>query len=226
MGIVGVSCFNTFAYLGLQQTTATNALLINSFIPIIIILLSRIKPGIPISLLKMSGILVSSAGVVLLVTKGSVTNLLALSINQGDLWILLAAFTWAVYSISLRWRPAQLSAKSFLLFTMLIGFIFLGPFYWFNVFNETALVVNSVNLMAILYVAAFASVGAFLLWNQGVKLVGAAIAGQFIHLMPVLGTIMAVIFLGESLFWYHVIGAVAIATGILLSLRQQSVITE
>lgn len=219
MSILGVSCFNTFAYLGLQQTTATNALLINSFIPILIILLSRIKPGIPISPGKLAGIIVSSIGVVLLVIQGSLDNLLALSFNRGDLWILTAALTWAVYSIGLRWRPAELSSKSFLLFTMITGLLVLGLFYWFNPFNEAPLILSIANGLAIFYVAAFASVGAFLLWNQGVKLVGAATAGQFIHLMPILGTAMAIVFLGERLYWYHFIGALAIATGILLSLR-------
>ena len=219
MSVLGVSCFNTFAYLGLQHTTATNALLINSFIPILIILLSRIKPGVPISPLKILGILVSSVGVVLLVVQGHWQNLLTLSFNQGDLWILGAAFTWAVYSIGLRWRPTGLSSRAFLLFTMISGLMVLAPFYWINPFNEAPLVLNLHNSLAIFYVAAFASVGAFLLWNQGVKLVGAASAGQFIHLMPILGTLMAMIFLGERLYWFHFIGALAIASGILLSVR-------
>ncbi len=219
MSVLSVSCFNTFVYLGLQQSTATNALLINSFIPMLIILLARIKPGIPISGIKLIGIVISSAGVLLLVMRGSLENLLALSFNQGDLWVLTAAFVWAVYSISLRWRPTALSAQAFLLFNMIVGLLFLGPFHWFNVFDEPVLQLNAANMMTIFYVAAFASVGAFLLWNQGVKLVGAASAGQFIHLMPVLGTAMAIVYLGEQLFWYHIIGALAIASGILLSLK-------
>lgn len=219
MGILGVAGFNTFVYLGLQQTTATNALLINSFIPILIILLSRIKPGISFSAKKLVGIVVSTAGMIMLVTHGSLGNLLAFRINQGDLWILLAAFIWATYSISLQWRPAELSAAGFLLFSMIIGVLVLSPFYWLNIFEEPALEINMPNLMGIGYIAIFASIGAFLLWNQGVKLVGAGTAGQFIHLMPVFGTVLAVLFLGEQLFWYHIAGAIAIGSGIFLSLR-------
>lgn len=222
MGILGVACFNTFAYLGLQKTTATNALLINSFIPILIILLSRIKPGVPYSFNKIVGILMSTCGVVLLVAQGSLDNLKSLSFNQGDLWILLAAFTWAVYSISLRWRPGNLSSITFLLVTMIVGVMVLSPIYALNLLHEPEIYFNQSNVTAILYVALFASIGAFLLWNQGVKLVGAGTAGQFIHLMPVLGTIMAVIFLGERLFWYHVLGAIGIASGILFSLRDSN----
>lgn len=219
LGTFGVAGFNTFAYLGLNQTTATNALLINSFIPILIILLSLVMLGTPITKMKLIGILVSTCGVLLLVSRGDVDKLLALEINRGDLWVLLAAFIWAVYSISLRWRPAELTAPVFLTFTIIIGVLVLSPVYWFNWLDEPAFIVNSANMGAIAYVALFASIGAFLFWNQGVKTVGAGTAGQFIHLMPVFGTIMAVIFLSEQLFWFHIAGAVAIGSGIYLSLK-------
>ncbi len=220
MGTFGVAGFNTFAYLGLSHTTATNALLINTFIPILIILLSRIYPGTPIRLVQVLGIVISTMGVMLLVAKGSLDNLLAFRINRGDLWVLVAAFVWAVYSISLRWRPLELSASAFLSITMIIGVAILSPIYWFNWLDEPAFVVSTPNLLAIGYVALFASLGAFLCWNQGVKMVGADTAGQFIHMMPVFGTIMAVSFLGERLYWFHILGAIAIGSGIYLSLRQ------
>ena len=219
MGTLSVAGFNTLAYLGLQETTATNAVLINSFIPILIILFSRIMPGTSISLLKLLGILISSVGVMLLLTRGSLDNLLAFQLNRGDLWVLSAAGVWAIYSISLRWRPTQLSASAFLLVTMITGDLILTPIYWLNLLDEPVMAININNLMAISYVALFASIGAYLCWNQGVKMVGASTAGQFIHLMPLFGTAMAIIFLGEQLFWFHLLGAVAIGSGILLSLR-------
>lgn len=222
MGAIAVSGFNTFVYLGLQHTTAMNALLINSFIPILIILLSRLIPGIPIQKRQLLGILVSTAGMILLVTRGDFENLLNLDINRGDLWMLLAALCWAVYSISLKWRPQQLSATSFLLISMILGLLILGPFYWLNVFNEAPFNFNFNNLVVVGYVAIFASIGAFLLWNQGVKVVGAGTAGQFIHLMPVFGSVLAIVFLGEQLFWFHVLGALAIGGGIYLSVTQLS----
>ena len=219
LGVIGVAGFNTFAYLGLQHTSATNALLINSFIPILIIVLSSIYPGIPITLSKMAGVLLSSAGVILLVIRGDWGNLTNLEVNQGDLWILLAALTWAVYSIGLRKRPAELTAPVFLTFTMIIGVLVLSPFFWLNLLGEAKFEMTSGNLLVVFYVAVFASIGAFLFWNQGVKVVGAGIAGQFIHLMPVFGTIMAVGFLSEQLFWFHGVGALAIGAGIFWTLK-------
>jgi drug/metabolite transporter (DMT)-like permease len=221
MGTLGVAGFNTFAYLGLHSTSATNALLINSFIPILIILLSRIYPGVPISPLRLIGILISTAGVLMLVSRGELANLLAFRINSGDLWVLGAAFIWAVYSISLRWRPLEITAPVFLSVTMMVGVLVLSPIFWLNLNHEQPFETNPANLLAIAYVALFASIGAYMFWNQGVKIVGAGTAGQFIHLMPVFGTTMAVVFLSEQLYWFHLAGALAIALGIILSLRSK-----
>ncbi len=219
MGAVGVAGFNSFAYLGLNKTTATNALLINSFIPILIILLSRIIPGTRITPGKLLGIAVSTLGVLLLVSRGQLGDLMALNINVGDLWVLLAALLWAIYSICLRYRPAELSATAFLGVTMIVGVVILSPVYWLNPLQESPFVANSANMAAVGYVAVFASIVAFLFWNQGVKAVGARSAGQFIHLMPVFGTLMAIAFLGEQLYWFHVLGVVAIGSGIYVSMR-------
>ena len=221
LGVLGVAGFNTFAYLGLHQTTATNALLINSFIPILIILLSRIYPGQPIRWNQFLGILISTCGVAVLIAQGRLERLLALDINRGDLWVLAAALIWAVYSIGLRFRPAQLAPSSFLAFTVLVGVLTLAPIYWLDLLAEPPFEPTAANLTAVGYVAVFASVGAYLFWNQGVKVVGAGAAGQFIHLMPVFGTLMAVLFLGERLHGYHLAGAAAIAAGIYLSLARR-----
>ena len=221
MGTLGVAGFNTFAYLGLHSTSATNALLINSFIPILIILLSRIYPGVAVPPLRFVGILVSTVGVLTLVSRGEMANLLAFRINSGDLWVLGAAFIWAVYSISLRWRPLAITAPVFLSVTMMVGVLVLSPIFWFNLNHEPAFEFSAGNMLAIAYVALFASIGAYMFWNQGVKVVGAGTAGQFIHLMPVFGTTMAVVFLSEQLYWFHLAGAAAIALGIILSLRSK-----
>jgi drug/metabolite transporter (DMT)-like permease len=221
LGVLGVAGFNTFAYLGLHETTATNALLINSFIPILIILLSRIYPGLPIRWHQLLGIVVSTAGVAILIAQGRLERLLALEINRGDLWVLGAALIWAVYSIGLKFRPPELKPFSFLAFTVLVGVLALAPVHWLNLLDEPAFEPTAANLAAVAYVALFASVGAYLFWNHGVRVVGAGAAGQFIHLMPVFGTLMAIAFLGERLHGYHLAGGAAIAAGIWLSLSRR-----
>lgn len=221
VGVLGVAGFNTFIYLGLQHTTVTNALLINSFIPILILLLTGIMRLGALSRMQLLGILISTLGMLMLVMRGDVQRLLSLTFNRGDLWILLAAFDWAIYSIALRWRPTGLSSSGFLLGSMIVGVTVMTPLVWLSGPAQPALLMDASKVFAILYVALFASIFAFLLWNQGIKQVGPAIGGQFIHLMPVFGAMMAMMFLGERLHWFHVVGAAATGCGIYLSLRSR-----
>jgi drug/metabolite transporter (DMT)-like permease len=222
MGLLGVAGFNSFVYQGLQHTTATNALLINSFIPILIIALGWLLPGALRSRRQLAGVVISTLGMLLLIMRGDPRRLLDLSFNQGDLWILLAALDWAVYSIALRWRPADLSPRVFLLATMIIGVALLAPLYWLNPFDEPRPQVSVDTFLVVAYVALFASIGAFLLWNQGIAIVGAARGGQFIHLMPLFGALLAIVFLGERLAWFHLGGGFAIGLGIYLSLMTRN----
>lgn len=219
LSTVGVAGFNTCVYLGLQTTTATNGLLINSMIPILIILCS-LALGVKIRLMQGLGVLTSLLGVIFLVCHGELERLYQLSINTGDLWVLLAALLWAIYSIGLKVKPAELSAMAFLGFSISVGSLVLSPIYWLNWAGEPAWQLSWQNGSAVVYTAVFASLVAYFCWNQGVKLVGASMAGQFIHLMPVFGTVLAVAFIGEQLAWFQLIGAMAIGSGIYLSLRQ------
>ncbi|MFO6423210.1 DMT family transporter [Motilimonas sp. KMU-193] len=220
LSTVGVAGFNTCVYLGLQTTTATNGLLINSMIPILIILCSLVL-GVKIRLLQGLGVFISLLGVIFLVCHGELERLYHLSINSGDLWVLLAALLWAIYSIGLKVKPAELSAMAFLGFSISVGSLVLSPIYWFNWVDEPAWQLSWQNGSAVVYTAVFASLVAYFCWNQGVKLVGASTAGQFIHLMPVFGTVLAVVFIGEQLAWFQLMGAMAIGSGIYLSLRQR-----
>ncbi len=217
LGVLGVAGFNTFVYLGLQHTSATNALLINSAIPIFIILISRLLLGQRLNGRQHLGVVLSLLGVVTLILQGSWSHLLELRSRPGDLWILLAALNWASYSVLLRWKPAALQALPFLGVTIIVGLSILAPLHGFDLLHEPDWPVNALNLGGILYVALFASVLAFLGWNEGVKRIGAPRAGQFVHLMPVFGTLIAVLFLHETLQGYHLIGASLIALGIALS---------
>jgi drug/metabolite transporter (DMT)-like permease len=220
MGLLGVAGFNSFVYLGLQHTEATNALLINSFIPILIIVIGWLLPGALRDMRQLTGVVISTLGMLLLIMRGEPNSLLDLDFNRGDLWLLLAALVWAIYSIALRWRPAGLSARAFLLATMFVGVAFLAPWYWLDLAGEPVFSFNAEVAMVIAYVALFASIGAFLLWNQGIAVVGAARGGQFIHLMPVFGSVLAIAFLGERLAWYHLGGGFLIGLGIYLSIKQ------
>jgi drug/metabolite transporter (DMT)-like permease len=222
-GILGISCFNTFVYIGLHSTTATNALLLNSIIPVLIVIISRIFAATPVSRPQAAGILMSLAGVVTIICRADVGRLLALRVNGGDLWVLLAVVCWAVHTFRLRVRPAELHPLSFLSAIIAIGLVFIFPFYLWEISRGGRVTLDLVSCGSLLYVSVFPSVLAYLFWNQAVVELGPNKAGLFIHLMPVFGTILSIVFLGESLKLFHVAGICLISLGIYLTTARRRI---
>jgi len=220
--ILGVSCFNTFVYIGLHSTTAVNALLVNSVIPVLIVVLSRIMAYVPITRQQAVGVILSLAGVVTIICRADAGLLLSLQLNRGDGWVLLAVVSWALYTFMLRKRPAFLHPFSFLTAIMIIGLLALSPFYAWETVQGRRVGTDLATWGSILYVALFPSVAAFIFWNQAVGEVGPARAGLFLHLMPVFGAILSFIFLGEALHPYHLAGMVLIFSGISLATDRKS----
>ena len=220
LALLSVSLFNSLAYISLQYTTATNATLFNSFIPIFILIISSLFFNEPISKKQVLGVAISLLGVIAILTKLDQTILMSLQINQGDLWMLLASLDWALYSILLKYlRPKELTAVSFLGILMIIGTILILPVYLLNPFAEPTMTLNRDMLSALIYIAVFPSIVSYLVWNYGMQRLGAATGGQYIHLMPLFGAIMAVIFLGEAIQLYHIVGALLIGSGLWLSIH-------
>lgn len=222
LSLLSVTGFNTLAYIGLQHTTATNGTLLNSFIPIFILVISSLFFTENITKSQILGVLISLTGVFMILSKLDIAIIKQLDFNRGDIWILVAAVDWALYSILLkRYRPSDLSAFAFLGTTIIFGVTMLSPIFLLNPFNEIPLAFNQHNMLTLLYIALFPSIFAYLAWNYGISKVGASIGGQFIHLMPFFGAIMAILFLNEQIKLYHLLGGLAIATGLWLSMRKQ-----
>ncbi|MCU0836282.1 MAG: DMT family transporter [Chromatiaceae bacterium] len=217
LGFLGVANFNTFVYLGLQSTTATNAVLLQSTTPVLIVGLSFVLLGERISSRQAAGILVSLAGVGAIVLEGDAARLADLSLNRGDLWVLAAVLTWALYSVCLRWRPVQIEPLVLLTTTIAAGVVLLLPIYLWDLSRGGGFAVNETSLGAITYVALFPSVLAYVFWNRAVAELGANRTGQFLHLMPVFGTLLAMVLLGERMRGYHLVGIALIGAGIWLA---------
>lgn len=218
LALLGVSGFNTFVYLGLQTTSATNGVLIQSTMPVLILFLNWLFFRSLVKLVEVVAILLSMLGVAVIISSGAPLRLFAGDWDLGDLWILAAALTWALYSVLLRWRPAGLDPMAFLGFTLLLGTAALLPFFLVETYAGRSPQWDASGLLTIAYVAVFPSALAYLFWNRGVEAVGPNTAGHFIHLMPVLGVLMAVLFLGEDVGWFHLAGALLVASGIGLKL--------
>jgi len=217
--ILGVSAFNKVLYCGLQTTTATNALLINSSIPIMIIVLSAIILNTKITNIQSVGIILSTLGVVFLILKGELENIITLEFTTGDLWILLACILWALYTVLLKFKPKELNAFDFLSITVFIGIVALSFVFFFLGYSfELSFLEKDEVLYSLIYIVIFPSLLSFYFWNMSIVEIGANKAGQFTHLMPIFGAILAYIFLGERLEFYHLVGILFIGIGIYLSI--------
>jgi drug/metabolite transporter (DMT)-like permease len=218
-GVLGIAAFNTFLYYGLQTTTATNGLLINSSIPVMIIVLSAFILKIKLTKVQTFGIILSTLGVVFLILKGNLENIITLEFTRGDLWILLACITWALYSVLLKYKPKDLNSFDFLSITIFIGIIALTIIFFILGYDfEFSSLNNEKVFYPFIYMVIFPSLLSFYFWNTAIVAIGANKAGQFTHLMPIFGAILAYIFLGEVLEAYHLAGAIFIAIGIYLSI--------
>ncbi|CAM3837096.1 DMT family transporter [Arcobacter cloacae] len=219
LGGLGIAGFNTFLYYGLQTTTATNALLINSSTPIFIIIFSVIIFKSSINKLQLFGVFLSTIGVIYLILKGELNHILDLHFTVGDLWIIAACIDWALYSVLLKYKPKELNSLEFFSITTLIGtFILYLVFIYQGYSLEFSFLENKEVLYSLAYIVIFPSILSFYFWNKATIEIGANKAGQFAHLMPIFGAILAYIFLKEKVQGYHLIGTIFIALGIYLSI--------
>jgi len=218
LSALGIAAFNTLVYTGLRSTTAINGILLQSALPIAIVAISYLFFRDTITPLQGLGVLVSLSGAITIIIRGSLHVLAELSLNTGDVLIFIAVICYAAYSVFLRKRPA-LHPLSFLTATFITGTIILLPLYLWEHFTREAMPVDRLTCIAVGYVAIFPSILAYLCFNRGVELLGANRAGLFIHLMPVFGSIMAIVFLGERFKAFHGVGIVLILSGIVLATR-------
>ncbi|GAB2899754.1 DMT family transporter [Uliginosibacterium flavum] len=219
LGLLGITGYNTLAYLGLQTTTATNGVLLNSFIPIVIIGLGCAFLGKRLHALQSLGVSVSLAGVTVIVAHGELVRLATLSFNPGDLWIMVSVFVWAGYTLLLQRRPAGLAPMLLLALLTAIGLLGLLPFYLWELAQGRVIHATLPALAGIAYTGIFPAFLGYVFWNRAVARVGAASAGLFIHLMPVATPLLSALFLGEAPQAYHFAGMALIIAGIFLSTR-------
>jgi drug/metabolite transporter (DMT)-like permease len=216
LSATGIATYNTMSYIGLTDTTALNVLLLQSAGPLVIILWAFALFGDRPTLWQAAGVLLSLAGVATIAAHGSLEVLLHLSLNRGDVWILVAMAIYGAYAALFRRRPAA-HPLSFLVAAMGLGSMMILPFYLWE-FAQGGRIEGSVPAwLGMAYIAVFPSFVAYLFFNRGIELIGAARAGQSWHLMPVFGSILAVLFLGETFYAYHAVGIAMIAGGILLA---------
>ncbi len=220
LGVLGVGCYNTFAYIALQYTSATNAVLLNSFIPVATIAISWAFLGKRLRPLEGLGVCISLIGAVTIIARGELSVLLHLDLNRGDLWMLGAVLVWAVYTVGLAWRPVGVHPMLMLGSITLIGLLAIAPAYAWELIQGRHIRMSLPSLASLAYVGIFPSFVGYIFYNRGVAEVGANRASLFIHLMPVFGTLLSALFLAEIPKAYHYAGIALIFTGIWLTMRK------
>jgi drug/metabolite transporter (DMT)-like permease len=215
LALLGISCFNTLLYTAVHTTTAVNGALIQTTMPAVIILVSRIIYREKSAVMQLLGVVLCAAGAATIVMRGSMTLVVQLDFATGDFLVIAAVVLYALYSVLLRDRPA-IHPLAFLSVTFSLGAMGLLPFYLGELLLKGPLEVDLRVAGSIGFVAVFPSIVAYFCWNRGVQLIGANRAGLFINLVPVFASALAIVFLGESVRWYHFTGLALIFGGAIL----------
>jgi drug/metabolite transporter (DMT)-like permease len=217
LALAGVTVFQSLVYLGLETTTAINAVLINASAPAFIVVCSWLVDRERAGWRQIAGMLISFAGVIVIVCQGEPARLLQLEFHRGDAWILLAMPIWGIYSVLVKRCPPELRGVALTFVLAAIGLAMLVPLYFAVGQRGPLRLPTAAEAGAVLYVAIAASVLAFLCWNRGVAVVGANAAGFTLPLLPAFGTVLAIVLLGESFHAYHAAGFAVLLAGVLLS---------
>ena len=217
LSFCGVAMFQTLVYLGLRTTGAINAVLINSTLPVSMILISWAVLRDTVTPRQVAGLFVSLAGVLVIVTRGEIGHWSEMRFAAGDLWILLAMPVWSLYSVLLRRKPAELGGMPLVLVLALTGLLFLGAGYALEMQSLPQRMPEWPAMAGVLYLGIFASVAAFACWNAAVAALGANVAGFSIHLLPAFGALLAIAFLGERFEAFHLWGVIGIFCGVALA---------
>jgi drug/metabolite transporter (DMT)-like permease len=215
LSVLGIICFNTMLYQAAHTSSATNLALIQTAMPVAIVLLSRLLFGERISRSAALGVALGMGGAIYVVVRGDVATLEDMAVVPGDLWMLAAVILYALYSVLLSKRP-PIQPLTLVAVTFVLGDAVLLPLYLWEWSLRGAPEAGLGVVAGVAYVAVFPSILSYLFWNRGVQLIGANRAGLFICLVPVFASALAITFLGERLHAYHVMGLALIVAGFLL----------
>ncbi|MFL5002909.1 MAG: DMT family transporter [Xanthobacteraceae bacterium] len=216
LGITGGALFTVLQYVGLQYTSALNVSVLNSLVPVLIVAAGAVLFRDRISAVQLAGIVISSLGVLTIISRGRVEILMDLRFNVGDVLIVINMAVFSIYAACLRLRP-QMHWLSFIFVLAVISAATTVPFFIWETLSGNTFEPSLFTLIAIIYVSIFPSVLAFAAWNRGVELIGANRSGPFLHLVPVYTAALSSTFLGEALAVQHVLGFGLILIGVWLA---------
>ena len=220
LGLSSVFLFTALTYKALNYTQVINASLFNTAIPATIILVCFLLKIEKTNIFQLSGLLISTLGILVIITKLNLDILLSLAFNTGDLFMIAAIISWGVYSAFLKKRNFQISLLALVQIICTFGLLMLAPAFLIELNQGYSVDVNLNLIYILLYVAIFPSIGSYYCWAGAVSIIGANRAGIFLSLIPLFSTIMAIVFFKEQFQLFHLIGAVLIVLGLFLSNKE------
>ena len=217
LGITSITIFNSIVYYSLHYTQVISGVLMISTIPVWIIFISSILKIEKTNIFQIIGVGLSLLGVIFIITKADLNLIKNLDFNKGDLTMVVAMFSWAIYSALLKKKTYEISQITLLQVVIITGLIFLIPIYIIEMNLGNVIKLDKPFLLTLTYVVLFPGLASFFFWIKGIALIGANRAGAFLHLMPIFGAIMAMVIFKEKFMFYHILGAIFIISGITLS---------
>ena len=221
LGITSITVFNSIVYYSLNFTQVISGVLMISTIPVMIIFFSWLFKIEKTNIYQILGVIFSLLGVVVIVAKADLDKLINLNFNKGDLWMVVAMFSWAMYSALLRKKKFELSQTSLLEVIISAGLILLLPAYLIEMFLGFKANINLPFILTLSYVVLFPGLASFICWIKGIGIIGPNRSGIFLHLMPIFSTVLAIIIFKEKFMTFHLFGAILIITGIFLSSKKK-----
>ena len=215
--VTSITIFNSIVYYSLNFTQVISGVLMISTIPVMIMFFSSILKIEKTNLFQVIGVILSFLGVIIIITKANFEILKNLNFNKGDITMVIAMLSWALYSTLLKKQKYEISQLSLLQVVMSFGLIFLIPIYFIEYQLGFRITLEKPFILILSYVVLLPGLASFILWIKGISIIGANRSGVFLHLMPIMSAIMAMIIFDEKFMFYHMLGACFIITGILLS---------
>ena len=220
LGFTSVGLFNSFTYLALIHTQVINASLFNAAIPAIIILLCFLFKVEKTNKFQILGLIISVLGIITIITKLNLDILLSLNFNKGDLIMVGGALTWGIYSTLLKRKKFTLPLLTLVHVICTLGFISVLPQFLYEYTNGQVIKFDINLVYTLIFLALFPSIGSYYCWAGAVSIVGANRAGISLSLIPLFSTIMAIGIYDEKFQFFHLIGAILIILGLLLSNKE------
>jgi len=217
LGITSITIFNSIVYYSLYYTQVISGVLMISTIPVWIMVVASILNIEKTNLFQIIGVILSLTGVLFIITKADIELIKSLNFNKGDLSMVVAMFSWAIYSALLRKKTYEVSQIALLEIIIICGLVFLIPIYFIEMNFGHSITLGKPFILTLTYVVLFPGILAFLFWIKGISIIGANRAGVFLHLMPIFGALMAIVIFDEKFMFYHFLGAIFIIAGITLS---------